>query len=108
MKSKPDLEEKQSLVHSLCEAAENVHFVDYVTVDCRYSESSSLTQLCTHILHSHNTLQRATPEVTFVAHCFHVYLVSECGSKPGMQLGHLMQTIQSDPLSSKEKVLPQS
>ena len=108
VKSKPDLEEKQSLVRSLCEAAENVHFVDYVTVDCRYSESPSLTQLRTHILHSHNTLQRAIPQVTFVAHCFHVYLVSECGSKPGMQLGPLMQTILSDSLSSKEKVLPQS
>ena len=108
VKSKPDLEEKHSLVHNLCKAAENVHFVDYVTVDCRYSESSSLTQLRTHILHSHNTLQGAAPEVTFHAHCFHVYLVSECGSKPGMQLGRLMQTIQSDPLSSKEKFLPQS
>ena len=108
VKSKPDLEEKQNLVCSLCEAAENVHFVNYVTVDCRYSESPSLTQLRTHILHSHNTLQRATPEVTFHAHCFHVYLVSECGSKSGMQLGPLMQTIQSDPLSGKEKFLPQS
>ena len=50
VKSKPDLEEKQSLVHSLCKAPVNVHFVDYVTVDCRYSESPSLTQLRSHIL----------------------------------------------------------
>ena len=31
--SKSDLEEKQSLVRSLCKATENVHFVNYVTVD---------------------------------------------------------------------------
>ena len=108
VKSKADLKEKQSLVHSLCKAAENVDFVDYVTVDCRYSESPSMTQLRSHILHSHNTLQKETPHITFVAHCFHVYLVSECGSKPGMQLGPLMQTIESDPHSSKERFLPQS
>ena len=108
VKSKADLDNKQALVFTICKAAENVHCVDYVTVDCRYSESPSLTQLRTHILHSHNTLQKATPQVTFRAHCFHVYLVSECGSKPGMQLGPLMKTIQSNPLSSKEKFLPQT
>ena len=107
-KSKADLEEKQSIVRSLCKTAEKVHFVDYVTIDCRYSESPSLTQLRSHIRDTHDKLQHTTPEVTFIAHYFHVFLVSKCGSKPGMQLSHLMKTIESDPLSSKEKFLPQT
>ena len=45
VKSKTELEEKESIVRSKCESADVVEFVDYVTVDCRYSKSSSLTQL---------------------------------------------------------------
>ena len=97
-----------------CESADVVEFVGYVTVDCRYSESSSLThdQLRSHILDSHNALQSTcTSSMTFNVHCFHVYFVSKCGDKPGMQLGNLMEIIKSNVLSSKEmyvKVLPQN
>ena len=106
VKSKSELEEKQSIVQSLCNEAENIHFVDYVTVDCRYSESRSLTQLRAHMLQTHDTLQELMPKVTFHAHCFHVYLISVCGSQSGMQLGSLIKTIESDPLSIKQKFLP--
>ena len=108
VKSSSALEEKQSAIRSLCETAENICFLDYVTVDCRYSESPSLNRLRSHILDTHDKLQSVTPEVTFHAHCFHIYLVSECGSKPGMKLGDLMKAIKSDPVSSKEKFLPQN
>ena len=106
VKSESELKEKQSIVQSLCNEAENIHFVDYVTVDCRYSESESLTQLRAHMLQTHDKLQENVPKVIFHAHCFHVYLISECGSQPGMQLGSLIKTIESDPLSSKQKFLP--
>ena len=108
VKPRSDLVEKQSAIRSLCETAENVRFIDYVTVDCRYSESPSLNRLRSHILHTHDKLQSVTPKVTFHAHCFHIYLVSECGSKPGIKLGDVMKTITSDPVSSKEKFLPQT
>ena len=49
VKSKTELKEKESIVRSKCESADVVEFVDYVTVDCRYSESSSLTQLQTYL-----------------------------------------------------------
>ena len=111
VKSKTDLEAKESIVRSKCESAD-VKFVDYVTVDCRYGKSSSLTQLRSHILDSHNALQSTcTSSMTFNVHCFHVYLVSKCGDKPGMQLGNLMEIIKFNVLSSKEmyvKVLPQN
>ena len=108
VKTKQELEEKERIVRSFCQDAENVDFVDYVTVDCRYSESPSLTQLRAHILATHDKLQERVPEVSFQSHCFHVYLVSECGDKAGLQLGSLMKTIESDPLSSREKFLPQT
>ena len=107
VKSKSELKEKQSIVQSFCKEAENINFVDYVTVnDCRYSESESLTQLRAHMIQTHDTLQELMPKVTFHAHCFHVYLISVCGSQSGMQLGSLIKTIESDPLSSKQKFLP--
>ena len=109
VKSKSELEEKESIVRSKCESADVVEFVDYVTVDCRYSESSSLTQLRSHILDSHNELQHTcTSQMTFNVHCFHVYLVSKCGYKPGMQLGNLMEIIKSNILLRKQMFLPQN
>ena len=108
VKTKQELEEKERFVRSFCQDAENVDFVDYVTVNCRYSESPSLTQLRAHILATHDKLQERVPQVSFQSHCFHVYLVSECGDKAGLQLGSLMKTIESDPLSSREKFLPQT
>ena len=106
VKSESELKEKQSIVQSFCKEAENIHFVDYVTLDCRYSESRSLTQLRAHMLQTHDTLQELMPKVTFHFHCFHVYLISVCGSQSGMKLGSLIKTIESDPLSSKQKFLP--
>ena len=107
VKSKSELKEKQSIVQSFCKEAENIDFVDYVTVDCRYSESGSLTQLRAHMLQTHDTLQETIPVVTFRDHCFHVYLVSECGNQPGMQLSSLMKAIESSPFTSKD-ILPQT
>ena len=106
VKSKSELEEKESLVQSLCRLAENLNFVDYVRVDCRYSESPSLNQLRTLILTTHDKLQAAIPKITFYDHCFHVYLVSECRDKPGLQLKELMTAIKRSNFSSK-KFLPQ-
>ena len=100
--TKQELEEKERIVRSFCQDAENVDFVDYVTVDCRYSESPSLTQLRAHILATHDKLQERVPQVSFQSHCFHVYLVSECGSKPGLQLKSLMTAIEACQFSSKE------
>ena len=100
--TKQELEEKERIVQSFCQDAENVDFVDYVTVDCRYSESPSLTQLRAHILATHDKLQKRVSRVSFQSHCFHVYLVSECGSKPGLQLKSLMTAIEVSQFSSKE------
>ena len=105
--AKGDLEEKRILVKKSCEAAGSIHFVDFVAIDCRYSESKELTKLRSHMRDTHDKLQCAVPQMTFHAHCFQVYLVSKCGSKPGMKLGDLMTTIESDRLS-KELFLPQS
>ena len=102
VKSKSELEEKEALVQSLCRLAENLNFVDYVRVDCRYSESPSLNKVRALILTTHNKLQAAIPKVSFNDHCFHVYLVSECRNKPGLQLKDLMTTIERSNFSGKE------
>ena len=101
VKSKQELQEKQRTVMSLCQSVEKLHFVDFVSVDCRYSESPALDRVRAHLLHSHNALQ-CTSAMPFQVHCFHVYLISKCGDKPGLQLGELFQTIQHDIQSSDE------
>ena len=106
VKSKADLEEKESVVRCFCKRAGHINFVDYVAVDCRYSESPPLTQLRSYMRDAHNKLQSA-PEVTFHAHCFHIYVVSQCGNKPGVQLSNLMKMIESNP-RSENSFLPQS
>ena len=106
VKSRSELGEKEILVQSFCGDAKNLNFVDYVRVDCRYSESPSLNQLRTLILTTHDKLQTAMPKVSFLDHCLHVYLVSECKDKPGLQLKDLMTTIKSS--FSGEAVLPQT
>ena len=105
--AKGDLEVKEILVRNSFQAAGIIHFVGFVAIDCRYSESKELTKVRSHMRNTHDKLQRAIPEMTFNAHCFHVYLVCKCGSKPGMRLGDLMKTIKSDP-SSEEWFLPES
>ena len=102
VKSKSELEEKESVVQSFCRNAENLNFVDYVRVDCHYSESPSLNQLRTLILTTHDKLQTAIPEVSLHDHCFHVYLVSNCRDKPGLQLKDLMTAIKRSNFSFKE------
>ena len=99
--TKGDLEEKKILVKKSCEAAGNIHFVDVVAIDCRYSESKELTKLRSHMQEAHAKLQSVIPRMTCLAHIFHVYLVSKCGSKPGMKLGDITTTVNSDPLSKK-------
>ena len=108
VKSKAHLQEKESVVRHFCKIPRNICFVDFVAVDCRYSESQSLTQLRAHLKDTHDKLQSVISTVTFHDHCFHVYLVSECGSMPGMQLRTLMQIIESNPAISRERFLPQS
>ena len=108
VRSKPQLEEKESVVRSLCGDAENINFVDYVGVDCRYNESPAITHLRQQISSTRHQIRQRAPEITFLSHTLYVYLVSECGSKPGLQLGSLVKTFEADPLSWKERFLPQT
>ena len=105
VKSKKELKDKQLIICSLCKNAKNVNFVDYVTADCRYSESPSLTQLRLQILKTHNKLQWAIPEMTSEATYFHIFLLSEYGKEPGVQLRELLKSINNQSSSSKKYYL---
>ena len=104
VKSKKELKEKQLIICSLCNNAKNVNFVDYVKADCRYSESPSLNQLRLQILKTHNKLQGAMPKMTSQATYFHIFLLSEFGKEPGVQLGELLKSI-NNPSSYKKYYL---
>ena len=55
--SKEDLEEEKILVQQSCKAAGKIHLVDFVAIDCHYSESKELTILRSHMRDINNTLQ---------------------------------------------------
>ena len=108
VRSKPALEEKEGVVRSLCRDAQNLIFVEYFRVDCRYHDTPPLTQLWQQINAKHYWLKQKAPEVTFCSHTLYIYLVSDCAKKLGLRLGSLVKTIESDPLSWKERFLPQT
>ena len=107
VQSKTEFAEKERSVQSLCSDAKNIDYVGYITVDCRYCESPAMTQLRTLILATHDKLQEKVPKSNFLNHCFHVYLVSKCGDKPGLQLKTLNSTIKYSRFFSEE-FLPQT
>jgi hypothetical protein len=108
VRSKPDLEEREGIVRSLCRDARNLSFVEYFRVDCRYRDTPPLTQLWQQINAKHYRLKQKAPEITFCSHTLFIYLVSDCAKKPGLRLGSLVKAIESDPLSWKERFLPQT
>ena len=55
IKSKADLEQKESMIRHFCKMARNINFIHYVAVDCCYSESQSLTQLRSHMQDTHDS-----------------------------------------------------
>ena len=50
-KSKAEIANKRSIVNSLVPTAAftNLHFTGYVTINCCYSESTSISELCQHL-----------------------------------------------------------
>ena len=91
--SKSELKKKEELITTACSSVSKLHLAGFLAVDCRHSESPSLTQLRRQIFEIQQSKQ-ANLAVTFHHHCFHIYLIQMCGDQPGMQLGRVVKNIQ--------------
>ena len=89
--SKSDLKRKEKLITS-CSSVSKLHIAGFLAVDCRHSESPSLTELRRKIFQIQQSKQ-ANLAVTFHHHCFHIYLIQMCGNQPGVQLGTVVENI---------------
>ena len=93
--SKSDLKRKEELITTACSSVSKLHVAGFLAVDCRYSESPSLSQLRRQIFDI-QLLKQTDLAVSFNLHCFHVYLIQICGNQPGVQLGTVVKCIQQE------------
>ena len=91
--SKSHLKRKEELIMKACSSVSKLHIVGFLAVDCRYSESPSLSQLRRQIFEIQQSKQ-GDLVLTFHHHCFHVYLIQVCRDQPGVQLGTVVERIQ--------------
>lgn len=83
-------------------AFSSFHYAGLVTVDCRYSESSSMSLLHQHLAKSCEDL-RKTVKMNMKTHYFLVYLLDKFQGIPAVQLSSVAATISNE---SRAKQLP--
>ena len=78
IKSRAEIAKKSSIVNSLVPtvAFANLQFVAYVTINCCYSESTSISDLRQHLSRSCEVL-RIKSQLNFNTHCFLLYLLDK-------------------------------
>ena len=77
-KSKAEIAKKNAIVNSLVPTAAftNLHFTGYVTINCCYSESTSISELRQHLARSCEDL-RIKSQLNFNTHCLLLYLLQD-------------------------------
>ena len=91
---KAEIEKKKVIVDSLrsLPAFSSFHYAGLVTMDCRYSESTSMSLLHHHLAKSCEDL-RKTVKMSAKSHHFLVYLLDKFQGNPAVQLSSVAATI---------------
>ena len=93
LKSKDDLLHKKGVVAFLLQThSSNLHYVGFVTMDCRYSESSAMSGLRHHLAQSCKTLRNKVV-VSFQGHCLFLYLFDKYREVPAVTVGKIVADI---------------
>ena len=85
------IKEKEEIIQSFV-CFESVNIVGFVSMDCQYSESSSMTKLRQYLTESSKSL-RITGNIKFNAHCFLVYLFDKFKEVRAVTVDQIMQQI---------------
>ena len=95
---KVEVEEmKRGIVESLHQekAFASFHYVGFVSLNCQYAKSSSMSQLRNHLAKSCKGFQNAE-EMSFRSHCFLVFLLDKFRDCPAVQVGKVSEIVASE------------
>ena len=83
-----DVQAKSQLMKTLATSSrfDGVAFAGQVTLDCRFAESPSMTELCSLLSQSCHTL-RSSQEMPVENHCFFRFLLEKFKDTPALTLG---------------------
>ena len=92
---KVDIAKKQQIVISLLPLFSELNYVGFVTIDCRYSVSSAMSQLRQLLSNSCEAL-RNKHEISFNCHCFLIYLLEKYRGYPAVSLRTILAKTEED------------
>ena len=97
LKARAEVEGKRRIVESLQQspAFSDFHYAGFVSMDCRYSRSSSMSQLRQYLAKSCEEI-RSTVEMSDRSQFFLVYLQSKFGDCPAVQLSQVSAAIANE------------
>ena len=99
---KAAVDKKRSIVDSLQQspAFSSFHYAGFVAMDCRYAESSSMSQLRQYLSESCEQL-RSKVVMSCRSHCFLVYLLDKFRGCPGVELSEIASTVASESVNDQ-------
>ena len=88
---------KRKVIDSLLStsAFSGLHFAGFVALNCRYAESSALTELRQILAQSCEAL-KIKAEISCINHCFLLYLLDKFRKTPGVTLHHVLSILQNE------------
>ena len=91
------VESKRDVVESLHQekAFASFHYVGFVSLNCQYAKSSSMSQLRNHLAKSCKEFQNAD-EMSFRSHCLLVFLLDRFRDCPAVQIGKVSEIVASE------------
>ena len=109
IKSKSELMKKHEVVRSLLSTPifSGIHFSGFVTTNCCFSESSSMSDLRQTIATSCEVL-KIKAEMSFNSHCFFLYVLDKYRQFPAVTLDAIRTQIQDGDEHELQEFIPQS
>ena len=97
-----DVQEKSQLMKSLVSSSkiDGFTYAGQLILDCRFAESSRMSELYTMLAQSCHTL-RSSQALDFDSHCFLVFLLDKFKDRPALTLGDAMAKVEE---SSKDEI----
>ena len=97
-----DVQEKSQLMKSLVNSSkiDGFTYAGQVILDCRFAESSRMTELYSMLAQSCHTL-RSSQTVSFDSHCFLLFLLDKFKDRPALSLGTAMAKVTE---ASRDKI----
>ena len=81
-----------------------LHFAGFVALNCRYAESSAMTELRQILAQSCEAL-KIKAEISCISHCFLLYLLDKFRKTPGVTLHHVLNIFQNKSAADEQQLV---